>query len=47
MNGMPVGNVLQKDHLYEQVADLLEQQILNNYEDGARLPSEQTSCRGI
>ena len=41
MNGMPVGNVLQKDHLYEQVADLLEQQILNNYEDGARLPSEQ------
>ena len=21
MNGMPVGNVLQKDHLYEQVAD--------------------------
>ena len=41
MNVMPVGNVLQKDHLYEQVADLLEQQILNNYEDGARLPSEQ------
>lgn len=41
MNEIPVGNILQKDHLYEQVANLLEQQILNNYEDGRRLPSEQ------
>lgn len=41
MNEIPTGNVLQKNHLYEQVANLLEQQILNNYEDGTRLPSEQ------
>ena len=33
MNGMPVGNVLQKDHLYEKVADLLDHHILNTYED--------------
>ena len=44
MNGMPVGNVLQKDHLYEQVADLLEQQILNNW---SKIAIETTSCRGI
>ena len=47
MNVMPVGNVLQKDHLYEQVADLLEQQILNNYEDGSKIAIGTTSCRGI
>lgn len=41
MNGMPMGNVLQKENLYEQVANLLEQEILNDYEDGKRLPSEQ------
>ncbi len=27
-------------HLYEQVADLLEHEILNSYKDGDRLPSE-------
>lgn len=32
---------LQKAHLYEQVADLLEQRIIDCHEDGARLPSEQ------
>lgn len=41
MNEIQTGIILQKNHLYEQVANLLEQQILNNYEDGARLPSEQ------
>ena len=33
--------VLQKTPLYEQVADLMEQQILTQYEDGYRFPSEQ------
>ena len=32
---------LQKTPLYEQVADLMEQQILTQYEDGYRFPSEQ------
>jgi len=41
MSEIPAINGLQKAHLYEQVADLLEQQILSNHEDGRRLPSEQ------
>ena len=43
MNGMPrrLEMFYRKTICHEQVADLLEQQILNNYEDGARLPSEQ------
>ncbi len=34
-------NPLNKEHLYEQVANLLEQQILSGHADGERLPSEQ------
>lgn len=34
-------NCLQKAHLYEQVADLLERQIIDQHKDGERLPSEQ------
>ena len=41
MSESPVGSSLQKAHLYEQIADLLEQQILSHHEDGTRLPSEQ------
>lgn len=32
---------LNKAHLYEQVADLLEREIISAHEDGERLPSEQ------
>ena len=39
--GMPMENSLQKAHLYEQVADLLERQIIAQYKDGKKLPSEQ------
>lgn len=41
MSETPAENCLQKAHLYEQVADLLEHQIINQYQDGTRLPSEQ------
>lgn len=35
------GESLQKAPLYEQIADILEQQILSQHQDGFRLPSEQ------
>lgn len=41
MSGTLIENGLQKAHLYEQVADLLEQQIIDHYKDGKKLPSEQ------
>lgn len=41
MNDVLYMQSLQKAPLYEQIANLMEQQILKNYEDGYRLPSEQ------
>ena len=41
MSELDTKHILQKEHLYEQVADLLEQQIINDHEHGERLPSEQ------
>lgn len=41
MNGILTENRLQKAHLYEQVADLLEQDIISHYKDRKKLPSEQ------
>lgn len=41
MNQIIMENGLQKAHLYEQVADLLERQIIHEHKGGVRLPSEQ------
>lgn len=41
MSEVATKHILQKEHLYERVADLLEQQIINDHEHGERLPSEQ------